>query len=492
MTRPKEKDTILLEKPKRLRLQLPSVTPSSRHDRDLIIPLRIIPRNSSAQPPLDKVIRIGRWSFIPNYEQRNYIRYLIGLAIAVLLGVAAVVIYLVAFQTRPPSAAAQSGIKGFFTLNLQTSTGSGEPGSQDGFGSDASFDAPSGVVSDSQGNVYVSDTNNNAIRKINTTGFVSTLAGNASQPASFSDGSGSDARFNAPLGITVDSKSGLLYVVDSNNSLIGQVDPANGAVLTIAGNLSLQPYFQDGQSTSASFSNPYGIAYSGQNLYVSDYGNNLVRKINGSRFVSTMAGVTGASGRYSSALSVKLDKPLGIAVDAYGSVYFYNQGTNQILKISPLDLATSEGAVIAPFVDLSGNPLSSTKAAIAIDSNDNLWILQSQGSQEQSMQVVSLANQSTRNVSLPPSVASIGYIAFKPNGDLVSGSNNLVLSFSIGSIMDTSTTLQVSSTKQSTLLGLSKTLKKSSTQSSLVLSSPTATLLTSLTSVASIHNANGT
>lgn len=69
------------------------------------------------------------------------------------------------------------------------------------------------------------------------------------------------------------------------------MDPKTGAVLTIAGNLTLQPDFQDGQSTTASFNKPYGIGL-GLNLYVSDTGNNLVRKINGSRYVTTFGGVS--------------------------------------------------------------------------------------------------------------------------------------------------------------------------------------------------------
>ena len=405
-------------------------------------------------------IKVGKWAFDPQFKQRGYVPYLLGAAFALLLGVAGVVIYVTVFQARPPSVVAQSGIKKLFTLTLETSAGSGEPGSQDGLGSVASFNSPTGVTADSQGNIYVCDTNNNAVRKINTTGFVSTLAGNASLPPGFADGKRGGALFNAPIGITLDSTTGLLFVVDSNNSLIRQIDPSDGAVTTIAGNLSLQPDFQDGQATSASFSNPFGIASdSFQNLYVTDYGNNLVRKINGSRYVSTFAGVRAAeSRRFGAALLTNLKKPLAITIDAAGNLYFVNQGSSQILKISTVNDVTT----IVPFVNLTAagsTGSSSSTTAIAVDSRNNLWIVQSPpssgASQSPSFQVVSIATEAIQNISLSTSGApSFGYIAFKPDGALVSSSSNgnLVFSFSIsvvfdnGTISHSSPTLTASST----------------------------------------------
>ena len=422
--------------------------------------------NASTIPQLARPlapIKVGKWVFDPQFKQRGYVPYLMGAVFALLLGVAGIVIYLVVFQTRPPSAAAQSDMKKLFSLTLQTSAGSGEPGSQDGFGSDASFNSPTGVTADSKGNIYVCDTSNNAVRKINTTGFVSTLAGNASQPPGFADGKRGGALFNAPIGITLDSTSGLLFVVDSNNSLIRQVDPASGAVLTIAGNLSLQPDFQDGQATSASFNNPFGIASDSlRNLYVTDYGNNLVRKINGSRYVSTFAGVRAAeSRRFGAALLSSLNKPLAITIDAAGNLYFVNQGTRQILKITTLNDVTT----IAPIVNLTTASTSSSSptTAIAVDSSNNLWIVLSPPSsgsfQSQSIQVVSIATEAVQNISLSSSAAHFGYISFKPDGALVSSSadGNLVVSFSISVVFDNGTSSRSSSS-----------LTASSTQSSQV------------------------
>ena len=425
-------------------------------------PLKTVLQLSKEEKPLAP-IKVGRWIIEPKLKRHGYIPYLIGAGIAMLLVVAGVVIYLVAFQTRLPPAAAQSAIKKIFSLTLENSAGSGEPGSQDGIGSDASFDSPSGVTADSQGNIYVCDTGNSIVRKINTTGFVSTLAGNASQPPGFADGRKGGALFNTPIGITLDSTTGLLYVVDSNNSLIRQVDPADGAVTTIAGNLTLQPDFQDGQATSASFSNPFGIASdSFQNLYITDYGNHLVRKINGSRYVSTFAGVRTESGRFGAALLTNLNKPLAITIDAAGNLYIVNQGSSQILKIVTLNDVTT----IAPFVNLTAvtaSPYSPT-TAIAIDSSNNLWIVQSaSGSgteQSQSIQVVSIATDAVQNISVSSLTASLGYIAFKPDGNLVSSSNdrNLVMSFSISVAFDNGT---ISRNSPSTTASSSQSIKGS-------------------------------
>ena len=415
-------------------------------------------------------LQIVKWMFKPKFKQRGCILYLIGAAFTVLLGVAGLVIY-TALQTRPASAPAQSGIKILVTVTLENSAGTGEPGSQDGFGSDASFNSPSGVTADSKGNIYVCDTGNNAVRKINTTGFVSSLAGNASQPPGFSDGKRGEARFNAPIGITLDSTTGLLYVVDSNNSLIRQVDPANGAVLTVAGNLSLQHDFQDGQATSASFSNPFGIASDSlQNLYITDYGNNLVRKINGSRYVSTFAGVRSDESRrqrFGAALLTNLDKPLAITIDSSGNVFIVNQGTWQILKITTLHDVTT----ISPFVNLTAATSSSSPTtAIAVDSSSNLWIVQSPPPSEsppsQIIQVVSTATESVQNISLSASAAvPFGYIAFMPDGSLLSSytEGNLVLKFSINIVFDNGTTSRTSPTTTLTASSI-----QSSTQSTRV------------------------
>jgi uncharacterized delta-60 repeat protein len=157
---------------------------------------------------------------------------------------------------------------------VYTYAGSGIQGSTDGIGTVASFSAPRGIALDAMGNIYVADTNNNKIRKIDGTGLVSTFAGSGIQGTT--DGLGTLASFNSPIEITIDS-AGNLYVTDANNNKIRKITPT-GMVSTLAGS-GVQGAI-DGIGSLASFNNPAGlkIDVSGV-IYVGDYGNNKIRKI---------------------------------------------------------------------------------------------------------------------------------------------------------------------------------------------------------------------
>jgi streptogramin lyase len=106
---------------------------------------------------------------------------------------------------------------------VTTFAGSGQPGSDDGTGIEAKFNQPFGVTTDTAGNVYVADTYNSTIRKISANGVVTTLAGMAGIVGS-TDGIGSDARFNFPQALTVDNQ-GYIYVADTSNSTIRKISP---------------------------------------------------------------------------------------------------------------------------------------------------------------------------------------------------------------------------------------------------------------------------
>jgi len=155
---------------------------------------------------------------------------------------------------------------------VSTVAGNGTLGLTDGPAAIAQFQVPYGVAVDAQGNIYVADTYNNAVRKITPAGVVSTLAGNGQ--AGYIDGAGATAQFNYITGITIDSK-GNLYVVDNGNNRIRLITPA-GVVSTVAG--SGPAGHVDGPGPTAQFSNPYGICIDAQgNLYVGQ--NAYIRKI---------------------------------------------------------------------------------------------------------------------------------------------------------------------------------------------------------------------
>ncbi|MFI5136296.1 MAG: NHL repeat-containing protein [Sphingobacteriales bacterium] len=157
---------------------------------------------------------------------------------------------------------------------ISTVAGNGVPGAKDGPAASATFYLPEGLALDAAGNIYVSDTYNNMIRKISKDGIVTTLAGHLKKGKA--DGKGVAASFSHPDGIAID-KNGNIYVADTGNHLIRKISPA-GLVATFAGCGARGA--MNGDAKAASFYRPMGVAAdTGGNVYVADYQNNLVRKI---------------------------------------------------------------------------------------------------------------------------------------------------------------------------------------------------------------------
>lgn len=170
----------------------------------------------------------------------------------------------------------------------------GSAGSADGTGATARLNFPMGITTDGT-NIYVSDAGKIIIRKIViSTGAVTSLAVSTGGFGA-SDGTGSAARFITPNDITTDGTN--LYVSDSGNDTIRKVVIASGAVTTLAGNAHVPSGSNDGIGTSALFNNPQGITTDGANLYICDADNNTIRKmVIATGVVSTLAGTPGTSG----------------------------------------------------------------------------------------------------------------------------------------------------------------------------------------------------
>jgi len=207
----------------------------------------------------------------------------------------------------------------------------GHSGSADGPGGSAQFRNPWGVAVDGANNVFVADMSNDTIRRITPAGMVSTLAGQAGASGE-ADGLGTNARFNHPFAVAVDSL-GNVYVADSANNAIRKLTPA-GLVTTLAG---LPPYAgnSDGKGDAARFANPQGLAVDAAgNLYVADTGNDLIRKITAAGAVSTLpawAGTNDAASQPEGNLPLK--SPGGVAVDAAGNVFIADTLNHCIRKI---------------------------------------------------------------------------------------------------------------------------------------------------------------
>jgi sugar lactone lactonase YvrE len=153
--------------------------------------------------------------------------------------------------------------------------GSNTTGNSDGIGAAATFNFPMGLVMDSKGALYLADSGNNKIRKIDVNGNVSTFAGSGT--AGSTDGQGTSASFNGPVGLTIDASDNL-YVAGFSENKIRKID-VNGVVTTIVGTGSAID--SDGQGSAASFNTPVCIKFnmSGNALYVSDFWGEVIRKI---------------------------------------------------------------------------------------------------------------------------------------------------------------------------------------------------------------------
>jgi len=175
----------------------------------------------------------------------------------------------------------------------------GISGASDGTGIAARFNNPTGIAADASGNIYVADTTNNLIRKISPSGVVTTLAGLAAVAGS-QDGTGSGALFNQPSGLAVENRPGefitpFLYVADTGNSAIRKITP-NGVVTTIAG-LPTIGGLQDGIGTNTWFNQPKALVVSSSgDVFVADTGNAAIRKIAGARFASAVVTTVNLTG----------------------------------------------------------------------------------------------------------------------------------------------------------------------------------------------------
>jgi sugar lactone lactonase YvrE len=231
-----------------------------------------------------------------------------------------------------------------------------EEGFADGDGAAARFNFPGRVALDTAGNLYVADSLNRIIRKITPAGAVSTLAGAPGQSGSV-DGVGAAARFKQPYGIAVTS-TGLIYVTDTSDYTVRRIT-STGEVTTLAGSSGSPAPYSDGQGAAAHFYAPDGVAVDTTgNVYVADRGHHTIRKITPGGLVTTLAGDstqppgtvdgTGAAARF--------DQPTGIAIDTSGTIYVCElQGSLRKVTSAGVVSTIAPGGGDAIAVDGGGN-----------------------------------------------------------------------------------------------------------------------------------------
>ncbi len=218
-----------------------------------------------------------------------------------------------------------------------------------------------GVAIGPGGDVYIADTANAIVRKVSPSGVITPFAGTGTRGFSGDNGPATSAQLIGPYGLAVD-RSGNLYISDTSNNRIRKVS-TNGTITTIAGNGTPGYSGDNGPASAAQLNQPRGIATdSSGNLYIADFGNHSVRKISSSGIITTVAGTgtQGFSGDGIPATIAELAFPTGVAIDSAGNLYITDVGNFRLYKVSTAGILTtalhpSMATPSAVAVDPAGN-----------------------------------------------------------------------------------------------------------------------------------------
>jgi sugar lactone lactonase YvrE len=252
------------------------------------------------------------------------------------------------------------------TISTIAGTGNSGDSGDGGPASDAKLDKPCGVFADASGNVYISDTNNDRVRMVDTAGTITAFAGTGSGGYSGDGGPAVNAKLKKPSGIYGDS-SGIIYIADTDNHVIRSVD--GGIIQTVAGSNASGNEGDGEEATEAELNKPKAVVVDGAgNLYIADTDNHRIRKVDAttkkiSRFAGTSSGYSGDGG---AATSAQLDKPAGICLLSTGEVVVSDSVNAVLRKI--------DGSGIIHSLFAPGGIALSKPRAVDMDSEENLYV----------------------------------------------------------------------------------------------------------------------
>lgn len=243
----------------------------------------------------------------------------------------------------------------------------------------AQFTFPEHLTLDAAGNVYVCDMWNSVVRKISTTGTITTIAGTGTAGFSGDGGPATSAQLFFPRGIAIDASNNI-YIADGYNSRIRKINPA-GIISTFAGTGTSGLTGDSGPATSAQLGIPTGMTFDALgNLYFADIGKMVVRKINSSNIITTIAGngSFGYSGDGGLATSAQLYWPMDVAVDATGNVYIADEYNHRIRVVNTSSIINTFAGTGTPGFSGDGNLASLAQmnkpSGIKIDAVGNFYI----------------------------------------------------------------------------------------------------------------------
>ncbi len=264
---------------------------------------------------------------------------------------------------------------------ITTCAGTATPGysGDGGMATNAELNDPVGVCRDTSGNIYISDYKNNVVRKVSVLGIITTIAGNGS-PGFSGDGSqATSAELNGPDGLCID-KIGNIYISDIMNNRVRKVAPS-GIITTIAGDGTFTYSGDGGPATSAGLEDPTDVCIDKSgNIFINDANNVVIRKVSAAGIITTVAGnnTNGYSGDGGMATNAELDEPDGVCVDASGNIYIGDYGNNRVRKVSTTGIiSTVAGNRIAGYSGDNGPATAaklSSPTGVCINGSGDLLI----------------------------------------------------------------------------------------------------------------------
>ena len=315
--------------------------------------------------------------------------------------------------------------------------GLGSYGGDGGLAKLAGLVDPSGVATDRKGNIYVADQNNNRIRKVNAAGVISTIAGTGAFGYSGDGGLADTAKLSGPTGVAVD-KYGNIFIADEFNNVVRKID-TSGIMSTVAGN-GTQGFSGDSAlAIHAEMWSPADVAVDTfGNLYIVDQDNNRVRKVDTLGIMTTLAGtgVAGFNGDTIAANTAQLNFPEGIAVDKNGDVYIADLYNNRVRKVDVASgiITTVAGNGIGGYSGDDSMALNAeiyNASAVAVDDSGDIYISDFYNNRIRKVRaatgiITTIAGNGTGGYSGDDSLATNGEI-FRPQGVAVDSSGSVFI-----------------------------------------------------------------
>ncbi|HEV2709300.1 MAG TPA: Ig-like domain repeat protein [Edaphobacter sp.] len=237
---------------------------------------------------------------------------------------------------------------------------------------------PSAIAYDSTGNLYIAETGNHVVRKVDTGGIVTTVAGTGTQGYACDNGPATAARLDSPQGLALDGNN--LYIADTHNQRIRRLDLTTGVIITIAGS-TVGFSGDNGPATAAQFNLPTALAVdANHNLYIADSRNHRIRRITPAGVITTVGGngIQGFGGDNGLATAASIDSPAGLAVDAAGDLYLSDTHNHRIRKIAAATGVITTIAGGEPGLSGDGGPAVAATLALphglSIDSAGDIYI----------------------------------------------------------------------------------------------------------------------